>query len=84
MKELMKKKIGTIIDDGLLAGIKQRAAAERRPLAGVIEDALSGYLGEDRTTRADASRALARFTAHAGLLPIEEIDEILEEDFLAS
>jgi hypothetical protein len=83
MKQLMKKKIGTIIDDGLLAGVKQRAAAERRPLSGVIEDALSGYLGEDRATRGDASRALARFTAQAGLLPAEEIDEILEEDFLA-
>lgn len=83
MKQLMKKKIGTIIDDGLLAGVKQRAAAERRPLAGVIEDALSRYLGEDRATRMDASRALARFTAQAGLLPTEEIDEILEEDFLA-
>ena len=83
MKQLMKKKIGTIIDDGLLAGVKQRAAAERRPLAGLIADALSGYLGEDRTTRGDASRALARFTAYDGLLPTEEIDEILEEDFLA-
>ncbi len=83
MKQLMKKKIGTIIDDGLLAGVKQRAAAERRPLSGVIEDALSGYLGETRTTRADASRALARFTARAGLLPSEEIGEILEEDSLA-
>ena len=69
----MKRKVGTI----------QRAAAERRPLAGVIEDALSGHLGEDWTTRADASRALARFTAQAGLLPAGEIDEILEEDFLA-
>ncbi len=27
---------------------------------------------------------LARFTAQAGLLPAEEIDEILEEDILAS
>ena len=79
----MKKKIGTIIDDALLAGAKQRAAAERRPLAGVIEDALSGYLGEDRATRMDASRAVARFTAQAGLLPAGEIDEILEEDILA-
>jgi hypothetical protein len=83
MKQLMKKKIGTIIDDALLTGAKQRAAAERRPLAGVIEDALSGYLGEDRATRMDASRALARFTTQAGLLPTEEIDEILEEDILA-
>lgn len=79
----MKRKIGTIIDDVLLAGAEQRAAAERRPSAGVIEDALSGHLGEDRTTRTDASRALAKFTAQAGLLPAGEIEEILEKEFLA-
>jgi hypothetical protein len=82
MSQLMKKKIGTIIDDTLLAGAKQRAALERRPLAGLIEDALNGYL-EGAPLREDALRALAKFTAHGGLLPSEEIDEILEEDALA-
>jgi hypothetical protein len=82
MSQLMKKKIGTIIDDGLLSGAKQRAALERRPLAGLIEEALNGYLEGDRT-HGDALRALAKFTAHPGLLPPEEIDEILEEDGLA-
>jgi len=78
----MKKKIGTVIDDNLLAGAKQRAALERRPLAGLIEDALNGYL-EGAPLREDALRALAKFTAHDGLLPSDEIDEILEEDALA-
>lgn len=77
----MKKKIGTIIDDNLLAGAKQRAALERRPLAGLIEDALNGYL-EGAPLREDALRALAKFTAHGGLLPPEEIDDILDEDAL--
>ena len=44
----MKKKIGTIIDDALLAGAKQRAALEKRALSGLIEDALVGYLDLDR------------------------------------
>lgn len=79
----MKKKIGTIIDDGLLAGAKQRAALDRRTLAGVIEDALSGYL-EAGPGREDSLRALAKFTSYGGLLPPEEIDEILEEDTLTS
>jgi len=78
----MKKKIGTVIDDDLLAGAKQRAALERRPLAGLIEDALNGYL-ESAPMREDSLRALAKFTAHAGLLSPEEIDEILDEDMLA-
>ncbi len=78
----MKKKIGTVIDDSLLTGAKQRAALEKRPLAGLIEDALVGYL--DRSPgRDEALRALAKFTSHGGLLPPEEIDEILAEDVLA-
>lgn len=78
----MKKKIGTIIDDSLLAGAKQRAALEKRALSGLIEDALAGYL--DRSPgREEALRALAKFTSHGGLLPPEEIDEILEEDVLS-
>jgi hypothetical protein len=82
MSQVMKKKVGTVIDDGLLAGAKQRAALEKRPLAGLIEDALTGYL--DRSPgRDEALRALAKFTSHGGLLPPGEIDEILEEDALA-
>jgi predicted transcriptional regulator len=78
---LMKKKIGTIIDDGLLAGAKQRAAVEKRALSGLIEDALSGYL-ERSPKREDALRSLEKFASHGGLLPQEEIEEILEEDAL--
>lgn len=78
----MKKKIGTIIDDGLLAGAKQRAALEKRTLSGLIEDALAGYL-ERGPGREDALRSLEKFASHGGLLPPEEIEEILEEDVLA-
>lgn len=78
----MKKKIGTIVDDGLLANAKQRAALEKRTLSGLIEDALAGYL--DRSPgREEALRSLEKFASHGGLLPPEEIDEILEEDTLA-
>jgi len=63
----MKIKIGTIVDDALLAGAKQRAAVEKRALSGLIEDAL---------------RSLEKFAFHGGLLPPEEIYKILEEDAL--
>lgn len=77
----MKIKIGTIVDDALLAGAKQRAAVEKRALSGLIEDALRGYL--DRGPgREDALRSLEKFAFHGGLLPPEEIDKILEEDAL--
>lgn len=81
MNHIMKKKIGTVIDDALLAGAKQRAAFERRPLAGVIGDALNGYLETD-PGRESGLRALAKFTGQSGLLSPEEIEEILEDDTL--
>ena len=78
----MKKKIGTIIDEDLLSGAKQRAALEKRALSSLIEDALVGYL-DRRPGRDEALRSLEKFASHGGILPPEEIDEILEEDTLA-
>jgi hypothetical protein len=77
----MKRKIGTIVDDKLMASVKQRAALEGRPLSGLIEEALSGYL-KLGPGPGDALRALEMFASHGGLLPREEIDEILQEDML--
>ena len=82
MSQTMKKKIGTIIDDGLLVGAKQRAALEKRTLSGLIEDALSGYLDRSPAS-ADALHAVAKFTSHGGLLTVDELDDILKEDTLA-
>jgi predicted transcriptional regulator len=78
----MKKKIGTIIDDGLLAGAKQRAALEKRAMSGLIEEAISGYLDRNPAGE-DALRSLEKFASHGGLLPVDEIEEILAEDTLA-
>jgi len=82
MNSIMKKKIGTIIDDGLLADAKQRAVLEKRTLAELIEDALSGYLNQS-PGREEALRSLEKFTSHESLLPHEELAEILEEDALS-
>ncbi len=82
MNHMMKKKVGTIIDDDLLAGAKQRAALEKRTLSGLIEEALSGYL-EHGPGRNEALRAVAKFTSHSGLLAADELEEILEADTLA-
>jgi predicted transcriptional regulator len=79
MHLIMKKKIGTIVDEKLLASVKQRAAAEDRSLAGLIEEALAGYLGRGPAA-SDHLRALDKFVSHGGLLKREEIDEILSED----
>jgi predicted transcriptional regulator len=81
MNQIMKKKIGTILDDKLLASVKQRAAAENRSLSSLIEDALAGYLGQGPLAN-DHLRALDKFVSHGGLLQREEIEEILSEDIL--
>jgi predicted transcriptional regulator len=78
----MKKKIGTILDEKLLASAKQRATAEDRSLAGLIEEALEGYLGRGPAAT-DHLRAFDKFVSHGGLLQLEEIEEILEEDVLS-
>ena len=82
MSQVVKKKIGTIIDEDLLSGAKQRAALEKRALSSLIEDALVGYL-DRRPGRDEALRSLEKFSSHGGILPLEEINEILEEDTLA-
>lgn len=82
MNQVIKIKVGTIIDDELLAGVKQRAVLEKRTLSSLIEDALSGYL-ERSPGGAEALRALAKFTSHGGLLEAGELDEILLEDALS-
>ena len=78
----MKKKIGTIIDEDLLSGAKQRAALEKRALSSLIRDGLVGYL-DRRPGRDEALRSLEKFVSYGGILPPGEIDEILEEDTLA-
>ena len=82
MYQIMKKKIGTIVDEKLLASVKKRAAAEDRPLAVLIEEALESYLGRGPAAE-DHLRALDKFVSHGGLLQREEIEEILEEDVLS-
>jgi predicted transcriptional regulator len=82
MHQTMKNKIGTILDEQLLASVKQRAAAEDRPLASLIEEAISDYLGRGPAAE-DHLRALDKFVSHGGLLQREEIEEILEEDILS-
>ena len=82
MHQIMKKKIGTIVDEKLLASVKQRAAAEDRSLAGLIEEALADYLGRGPAAT-DHFRALDKFVSHGGLLQRGEIEEILNEDILA-
>ncbi|NLX24426.1 MAG: hypothetical protein GXY61_00480 [Lentisphaerae bacterium] len=79
----MKKKIGTVMEADVLVEAKERAAREGRALADIIQDALINYLHEE-IARGDAVRACDKFCSHGSALPLQEIDEILQEDMLAS
>ena len=77
----MKKKIGTVLEEGILTEAKQRAAQEGRPLADILQDALSFYLHED-IEHSDAMRACEKFCSHGSSLDRQQIDELLNEDVL--
>jgi hypothetical protein len=78
----MKKKIGTVLEAGILTEAKQRAAQESRPLSDIIQAALGYYLHED-IERNDALRACEKFCSHGSSLDRQQIDELLQEDMLA-
>ncbi len=78
----MKKKIGTVLDAGILTEAKQRAVQESRPLSDIIQSALGYYLHED-VERSDALRACEKFCSHGSSLDKQQIDELLQEDMLA-
>jgi len=79
----MRGKIGTVIDASILARAKERAAREGRALAGIVQDALINYLRQE-VARGDALRACDKFCSHGSALGRHEIDELLQEDMLAS
>lgn len=79
----MKRKVGTILEAGVLTEAKTRAALEGRSLADLFQDAVVRYLHEG-ASRGDAERACEKFCSHRGELDRGEIDEILQEDMLAA
>jgi hypothetical protein len=74
----MKQKVGTVIDARLIRKAKVYAAQHRKPLSGVIEEALVAYL--ERATPKAASGGLMARTA--GMLAIDPsiLATLLAED----
>ena len=79
----MKKKIGTVLDAGILTEAKQRAVQESRPLSDIIQSALGYYLHED-IENSDGLRACEKFCSHGSSLDKQQIDELLQEDMLVA
>jgi hypothetical protein len=74
----MKRKVSTVMEETLFRRAKLEAARQGRPMSGVLEDALSGYL-DDPGRDAPAHRTVAE-TWGAFALPPEVVREIMDED----
>lgn len=81
-RKVVKKKIGTVLEEDILAQAKAQAAREHRPMSDLFHDALNGYLhtGGPRT---DTERSCELFCSHRSQLEMDELKALLEEDVLA-
>lgn len=77
----MKKKVGTVLEEAILAEAKARAARERRPVADLFQEAVVLYL-RSGGKHGDAERACELFCSHTRQLELHEINELLDEDVL--
>lgn len=74
----MQKKVGTILDEGLLEKVKQRAHQEQLALNRVFEKALSEYLLRYAPQQAQFSAVEASFGVLK--LPVEIVQKIAKEE----
>jgi len=76
----MKKKIGTVMEDHLLYGLKKAALESGETLSRVIERAVESYLNERKRNGRDAGVVRGTF----GLIKLraEEVREVMNEPVL--
>lgn len=79
----MKRKIGTLLEEGVVKMAKRRAAEEGRPLAEVIQDALVGYLRRSSVDLDSRRGALARLLDDPLRLDDHDLVLLLGNDALA-
>ncbi|MGH9459663.1 MAG: hypothetical protein ACRD1X_00450 [Vicinamibacteria bacterium] len=74
----MRKKMSTLIDEGLFRRVKLAAARQGKQISGIVGEALEEYLsekGERRTTAGFVTESWG-----ALYLPERELREIMEEE----
>jgi len=78
---VMKRKIGTVVDDALYREVKMLAAQERRRIADVVQCALSDYVKRSKRVR-HGRAGLARLLERDPLkVTDEQFREVMEADF---
>jgi len=78
----MKQKISMVIDAKMVRRAKQRAAEQRRPLSGLIREALMSYLGENGATCKERKMAYHLFCERPMKIPPQVLRYVIEDDML--
>jgi hypothetical protein len=74
----MKKKIGTLMEEGLIYKAKKVALSQNKPLNAVLEEALSHFFqGEEEKVK---GQHIARSTKGVMRLPKNILIQIMEEE----
>jgi hypothetical protein len=76
----MKKKIGPLIDKGIIQLARRKAAEEGRPLCDLIEDALEQYLRKGATTPEERKKAFQLFCKRPMKISRQQFRYLLDED----
>lgn len=76
----MKKKIGTILDEGLIFRAKQVALSERQALNQLLENALKMYLDSIEKKKNAGRNDVSEMTRGAMNISPEALKAIMEEE----
>ncbi|EFK05955.1 conserved hypothetical protein [delta proteobacterium NaphS2] len=76
----MKKKIGTVLDEGLLLRAKQVALAERQALSQLLENALRMYLESLEKRKNGRRKDVVETSRGAMKTSREDLKAIMEEE----
>jgi hypothetical protein len=80
MEQVMKKKVGTLLDEDVIRHAKRRAAEEDRPLSDVIQDALVSYLSDKVPDPKKREKAYQLFCEKPIRFRTDQFRQVLEED----
>ena len=76
----MKKKIGTVLDEGLIFRAKQVALSERQALSQLLENALKMYLESIEKKKNAGRNNVSEMTRGAMNISPENLKAIMEEE----
>jgi hypothetical protein len=76
----MRQKISVFIEEDTVQLAKRKAAAERRPLSDLIQDAIVQYLRKEAVTPKERKMAFRLFCERPMKIPGGQLRYVLEED----